>query len=100
MAKKSRAPKKTQKGQKTQKAQKQQKNRADDTENTPVQGAAAGVYPISTGEAELVPDGYHADGWLLLINGVQSSHVIVGEPRQLDFEYMRWIAAVVSSHVE
>lgn len=100
MAKKSRAPKKTQKTQKTQKAQKQQKNRIDDTENTPVQGAAAGVYPISTGEAELVPDGYHADGWLLLINGVQSSHVIVGEPRQLDFEYMRWIAAVVSSHVE
>ena len=94
MAKKSRAPKKS------QKAQKNQKNRADDTENTPVQGAAAGVYPISTGEAELVPDGYHADGWLLLINGVQSSHVIVGEPRQLDFEYMRWIAAVVSSHVE
>ncbi len=94
MAKKSRAPKKSQKTQKTQ------KNRIDDTESTPVQGAAAGVYPISTGEAELVPDGYHADGWLLLINGVQSSHVIVGEPRQLDFEYMRWIAAVVSSHVE
>lgn len=100
MAKKSRAPKKSQKAQKTQKQQKHQKNRIDDTENTPVQGAAAGVYPISTGEAELVPDGYHADGWLLLINGVQSSHVIVGEPRQLDFEYMRWIAAVVSSHVQ
>ena len=94
MAKKSRAPKNSPKNQKNQ------KNRIDDTENTPVQGAAAGVYPISTGEAELVPDGYHADGWLLLINGVQSSHVIVGEPRQLDFEYMRWIAAVVSSHVE
>lgn len=94
MAKKSRAPKKT------QKAQKNQKNRAGEAENTPAQGAAAGVYSISTGEAELVPDGYHTDGWLLLINGVQSSHVIVGEPRQLDFEYMRWIAAVVSSHVE
>ena len=50
-------------------------------------GAVAGVYPISTGEAELVPDGYHSDGWLLLINGVQSSHVIVGQPRMLDFEY-------------
>lgn len=100
MAKKSRAPKNSPKNQKTQKAQKNQKNRAGDAENTPAQGAAAGVYPISTGEAELVPDGYHTDGWLLLINGVQSSHVIVGEPRQLDFEYMRWIAAVVSSHVE
>ena len=51
MAKKSRAPKKS------QKAQKNQKNRADDTENTHVQGAAAGEYPISTGETELVPDG-------------------------------------------
>ena len=63
-------------------------------------GAAAGVYPISTGEAELVPDGYHADGWLLLINGVQSSHVIVGQPRMLDFEYMRWIAAVLDLHIQ
>ena len=58
------------------------------------------MYPISTGEAELVPDGYHADGWLLLINGVQSSHVIVGQPRMLDFEYMRWIAAVLDSHIQ
>ena len=63
-------------------------------------GAVAGVYPISTGEAELVPDGYHSDGWLLLINGVQSSHVIVGQPRMLDFEYMRWIAAVLDSHIQ
>ena len=63
-------------------------------------GAVTGVYPISTGEAELVPDGYHADGWLLLINGVQSSHVIVGQPRMLDFEYMRWIAAVLDSHIQ
>ena len=62
-------------------------------------GAVAGVYPISTGEAELVPDD-HADGWLLLINGVQSSHVIVGQPRMLDFEYMRWIAAVLDSHIQ
>ena len=63
-------------------------------------GAVAGVYPISTGEAELVPDGYHSDGWLLLINGVQSSHVIVGQPRMLDFEYMRWIVAVLDSHIQ
>ena len=63
-------------------------------------GAVTGVYPISTGEAELVPDGYHSDGWLLLINGVQSSHVIVGQPRMLDFEYMRWIVAVLDSHIQ
>ena len=74
--------------------------RAERSEYPNTTGAAAGVYPISTGEAELVPDGYHADGWLLLINGVQSSHVIVGQPRMLDFEYMRWIAAVLDSHIQ
>ena len=74
--------------------------RAERSEYPHTTGAVAGVYPISTGEAELVPDGYHADGWLLLINGVQSSHVIVGQPRMLDFEYMRWIAAVLDSHIQ
>lgn len=74
--------------------------RAERSEHPNTPGAVAGVYPISTGEAELVPDGYHADGWLLLINGVQSSHVIVGQPRMLDFEYMRWIAAVLDSHIQ
>lgn len=74
--------------------------RAERSEYPHKTGAVAGVYPISTGEAELVPDGYHADGWLLLINGVQSSHVIVGQPRMLDFEYMRWIAAVLDSHIQ
>ncbi|MDO5749704.1 MAG: fused MFS/spermidine synthase [Rothia sp. (in: high G+C Gram-positive bacteria)] len=80
------------------KSKKQSSSRASEQEK-PVAGAAAGVYEISTGTAELVPDGYHADGWLLLINGVQSSHVIVGQPQELDFEYMRWIAALVRSHV-
>lgn len=61
--------------------------------------AAVGVYPISTGQAELVPDGYHANGWLLLINGVQSSHVLVGQPQELDFEYMRWVAAITEQHI-
>ena len=74
--------------------------RAERSEYPHSTGAVAGVYPISTGEAELVPDGYHADGWLLLVNGVQSSHVIVGQPRMLDFEYMRWIAAVLDSHIQ
>ncbi|NKX52584.1 spermidine synthase, partial [Arthrobacter deserti] len=35
--------------------------------------------------------------WLLKINGVQSSHVVMGEPLMLDFEYMRWMAALVES---
>ena len=43
--------------------------RAERSEHPNTPGAVAGVYPISTGEAELVPDGYHADGWLLLVNG-------------------------------
>ena len=81
------------------KAKGAQKNRIDDTED-PMQGATAGMYPISTGEAELVPDGYHADGWLLLVNGVQSSHVIVGEPRQLDFGTCAGLLRSSPSHVE
>ncbi|GAB4098002.1 fused MFS/spermidine synthase [Sinomonas halotolerans] len=58
-------------------------------------GPAAGTYPISTGTAELVPDGDTPDGWLLKINGVQSSHIVIGDPLRLDFEYMRWITALV-----
>lgn len=59
----------------------------------------AGMYPISTGEAELIPDSYRDGGWLLLINGVHSSHIVLGKPRELDFEYMRWVAAITESHV-
>ncbi|MCG2624290.1 fused MFS/spermidine synthase [Arthrobacter sp. I2-34] len=60
-------------------------------------GPAEGVYPISSGTAELVRDQDFPGAWLLKINGVQSSHVVVGEPLTLDFEYMRWMAALVES---
>lgn len=56
---------------------------------------APGLYPIDTGTAELQRDGDSSDGWLLKINGVQSSHIVLSDPLRLDFEYMRWIIALV-----
>ena len=72
------------------------KNPAD----TPSTGAAAGAYEISTGTAELVPDTFHPDAWTLMINGVPSSHVQIGRPDVLEFEYMRWIAAIVEQQTD
>ncbi|WP_146359409.1 spermidine synthase [Arthrobacter yangruifuii] len=60
-------------------------------------GPVAGTYPIDTGTCELVPDSFNPDGWILMINGVHSSHIDLADPRHLDFEYMRWIAALVES---
>ncbi|MFT3661907.1 MAG: fused MFS/spermidine synthase [Gordonia sp. (in: high G+C Gram-positive bacteria)] len=55
---------------------------------------AAGSFPISTGTAELTGDG--AGGWLLTVNGAQSSHVDPFDPENLEFEYMRQMAAAVA----
>ncbi|MCC9144125.1 MULTISPECIES: fused MFS/spermidine synthase [unclassified Arthrobacter] len=60
-------------------------------------GPVAGTYPIDTGTCELVPDSLSPDGWILMVNGVHSSHIDLADPRHLDFEYMRWIAALVES---
>ncbi len=60
-------------------------------------GPVAGVYYIDTGDCELIPDQDNSTGWLLRINGVMSSHIDVADPLFLDFEYMRWIAALVES---
>jgi spermidine synthase len=60
-------------------------------------GPLEGVYYIDTGDCELVADPDNSNGWLLKINGVMSSHIDVAEPLFLDFEYMRWIAALVES---
>lgn len=68
--------------------------------DTPTTGAAAGTYEISTGTAELVPDTFHPDAWTLMINGVPSSHVQIGRPDVLEFEYMRWIAAIVEQQTD
>lgn len=58
-------------------------------------GPVAGRYETDTGTAELIPDGDNPNGWLLMLNGVQSSHVDLADPLRLDFEYMRWIVALV-----
>lgn len=60
-----------------------------------VKGPVAGKFQTDTGVAELVPDGDNPDGWLLLLNGVQSSHIDMANPLRLEFEYMRWIMALV-----
>ncbi|PYI65139.1 spermidine synthase [Arthrobacter livingstonensis] len=60
-----------------------------------VSGPVAGLYPTDTGTAELIPDGDNPNGWLLMLNGVQSSHVDLADPLRLEFEYMRWIMALV-----
>ena len=60
-------------------------------------GPVPGRYEIDTGTCELLPDQFSSSGWLLKINGVHSSHIDLADPRELDFEYMRWIAALVES---
>ena len=60
---------------------------------------AAGTYEIATGTAELVPDEYAPGSWVLHVNGVPSSHIDPEHPERLEFEYMRWIAALVDAHV-
>lgn len=57
--------------------------------------ASVGEYPIDSGIAELQRDPENRDGWLLKINGMQSSYIDVADPLRLDFEYMQWIAALI-----
>ncbi|MFZ2512266.1 MAG: fused MFS/spermidine synthase [Gordonia sp. (in: high G+C Gram-positive bacteria)] len=54
----------------------------------------SGSFDISTGTAELVADG--VGGWLLTVNGAQSSHVDPFDPGNLEFEYMRQMAAAIT----
>ena len=50
---------------------------------------------VAGGEATLVPDPDLAEGWLLLIEGTQQSHVDLADPTRLVFEYMRRIGHVI-----
>lgn len=63
-------------------------------------GPVAGNYQIDTGECELVEDRYNSNGWVLMINGVPSSHIDLNNPQQLDFEYMHWISGLIESHFD
>lgn len=60
-------------------------------------GPVAGTYETDTGTCELEPDPFNPNGWILKVNGVPSSHIDLADPLRLDFEYMRWIAALVES---
>ncbi|GAC1514280.1 MAG: spermidine synthase [Pseudarthrobacter sp.] len=60
-------------------------------------GPLEGVYYIDTGACELIADQDNSNGWLLKINGVMSSHIDLADPLFLDFEYMRWMAALIES---
>lgn len=60
-------------------------------------GPVEGVYYIDTGDCELIADQDNSNGWLLKINGVMSSHIDLADPLFLDFEYMRWMAALIES---
>lgn len=62
-------------------------------------GPVAGEYEGASGPLTLEPDPYTADGWVIYVNGVPSSHIVIGEPRELAFEYMRWIASAVQAQV-
>ena len=58
-----------------------------------------GSYPVDSGTAELVQDRDNPLAYLLLINGAESSHIDLSDPSWLEFEYMRWIAAVIEHHI-
>lgn len=58
-------------------------------------GPVAGLRPVSTGTVALIPDRDGRRGWTMLVNGVPSSHVDLDDPLRLDFEYTRWIAALL-----
>ena len=70
------------------------------TQGNTSSGPIAGIYPIDTGECELVEDRFNANGWVIMINGVHSSHIDLNNPQQLDFEYMHWISGLIESHFD
>ncbi len=54
-----------------------------------------GAYFIDTGVAELVPDPRNPSGWLLVVNGLESSYVDLSDPTWLEFEYLSWIGIAI-----
>lgn len=55
------------------------------------------IEDVLSGTAELVPDNARPDGWTLLVDGVPQSYVDLDDPRYLEFEYMRRLAAAVDA---
>ena len=50
---------------------------------------------VGSGTAELVPDPDRAGGFTLLLDGAPQSHVDLSDPRHLEFEYIRRMAAAI-----
>jgi len=50
---------------------------------------------VDSGVAELEPDLGAPDAWVLRVNGTAQSHVDLGDPARLEFEYMRRLAHVI-----
>lgn len=80
-------------------ARKRPRNSTPGSRSSSIPGPRAGIHQGSSGPLELEPDPYTPDGWLIKVNGVPSSHIVPGAPRELAFEYMRWIATGVEAHV-
>ncbi|GAA1772104.1 fused MFS/spermidine synthase [Luedemannella helvata] len=55
------------------------------------------VEQVASGTAELVPDHERRSGWTLLVDGVPQSYVDLDDPRHLEFEYVRRLAAAVDA---
>ncbi|MEV4641517.1 fused MFS/spermidine synthase [Actinoplanes sp. NPDC049548] len=53
------------------------------------------VETVGSGVAELVPDPDRPGGWTLLLDGAPQSHVDLGDPTHLEFEYIRRMAAAI-----
>lgn len=54
-----------------------------------------GVWQVDSGTARVLADPARDGAYLLEVNDVPSSHVVLGAPRVLDFEYMQWIAGLL-----
>src|SRR6185369_7070389 len=57
-------------------------------------GPASIEAEVDFGVAELRPDPDHPGGWTLLLDGYPQSYVDAGDPRHLEFEYVRRLASV------
>ncbi|HSV65430.1 MAG TPA: fused MFS/spermidine synthase [Mycobacteriales bacterium] len=51
----------------------------------------AGRHEVATGTAEILADWDDPEGWFVMVNGVPSSYVHLGDPTRLEFEYVRWV---------
>lgn len=60
-------------------------------------GPASIIEPIEYGTAELIPEADRPGCWTLLVNGMPQSHVDLGYPARLHFEYMRHLGSVADT---